>query len=103
MSRRLNLDARLKRLEEARERSHPPRYKTRAERDAEWAAWLKAHPFWDKLTPDEQNFDIHLHIHAAHFPALSQAHVDAVEHYARTGERPAILDEIPHILGRDRA
>lgn len=95
--------ARLKRLEDAHERRHPPRYETKAEREARWAAWLDAHPYWHDLTPDEQNLGIHLHFHGASFPALKQAHVAAAEHYARTGERPAILDEIPHILGRASA
>lgn len=98
-----SLKARLRRLEAAHERSHPPKYETKAERDARWAAWLKEHPYWHDLTPDEQNLGIHLHIHGAFFPALKQAHVDAAEHYARTGRRPAILDEVPRVLGRASA
>ena len=98
-----SLKARLKRLEAAHERSHPPKYETKAERDERWAAWLKEHPHWEELTPDEQNLDIHLHFHADHFPDLTQAHVDAAEHYARTGSRPAILDEVPRVLGRASA
>ena len=90
--------ARLKRLEDAHERRHPPRYETKAECDARWAAFLDAHPFWDSLTMNERNTATGLLVQWHHIPGVTQAHVDAALHYARTGDRPAILDEVDRIM-----